>query len=262
MRRNRGAAPATWRANRLCRTKNRLDASRTNKRSAVLVARLRAFTACVGTDGSFARWRGDVGSSWKQRNQARVAENGVKNCRVHPTHWLISAQFTAVVLLDILLLAKRSPAVPQLLSSIQSFHVISPVCQRSVTCQSVSLPHVSLAITHSFPIKTAHRSSMSHVPPLSGMKPSDAGPSPATPAVPSPTVPAARAAVEGVARRRAAIVTYEAICTGMPPEPLQDVALQLRLGAREDAATTRKMGRALGLALVDGDSHPGPVGSV
>ena len=45
----------------------------------------------------------------------------------------------------------------------------------------------------------------------------------------------------------------------MPPEPLQDVALQLRLGAREDAAAARKVGGALGLALVYSDGHAGPV---
>ena len=42
-----------------------------------------------------ARWRGDAGSSPLDR--ARTAASSprndfVKNCRVHPTHWLISTQ--------------------------------------------------------------------------------------------------------------------------------------------------------------------------
>ena len=48
-----------------------------------------------------------------------------------------------------------------------------------------------------------------------------------------------------------------AVDARVPPEPLQDVALQLGLGAREDAATTRKMGRALGFTIIDGDGLRG-----
>ena len=47
-------------------------------------------------DAMPARWRGDAGSSPLDR--ARTATSSprndlVKNCRVHPTHWLISTQF-------------------------------------------------------------------------------------------------------------------------------------------------------------------------
>ena len=38
-------------------------------------------------DATPARWRGDAGSSPLDR-----ANDLVKNCRVHPTHWLISTQ--------------------------------------------------------------------------------------------------------------------------------------------------------------------------
>ena len=46
-------------------------------------------------DATPARWRGDAGSS--PLDQARTAASSpgndlVKNCRVHPTHWLISTQ--------------------------------------------------------------------------------------------------------------------------------------------------------------------------
>ena len=46
-------------------------------------------------DAAPARWRGDAGSSPLDR--ARMAASSprndlVKNCRVHPTHWLISTQ--------------------------------------------------------------------------------------------------------------------------------------------------------------------------
>jgi hypothetical protein len=46
-------------------------------------------------DATPARWRGDAGSSPLDR--ARTAASSprndlVKNCRVHPTHWLISTQ--------------------------------------------------------------------------------------------------------------------------------------------------------------------------
>ena len=39
------------------------------------------------------RWRGDAGSSPLDRTRTAAASPGndlVKNCRVHPTHWLIS----------------------------------------------------------------------------------------------------------------------------------------------------------------------------
>ena len=49
-------------------------------------------------DAAPARWRGDAGSSPLDR--ARMAASSprndlVKNCRVHPTHWLISTQVEA-----------------------------------------------------------------------------------------------------------------------------------------------------------------------
>ena len=50
-------------------------------------------------DATPARWRGDAGSSPLDR--ARTAASSprndlVKNCRVHPTHWLISTQAEAL----------------------------------------------------------------------------------------------------------------------------------------------------------------------
>ena len=47
-------------------------------------------------DATPARWRGDAGSSPLDR--ARTAASSprndlLKNCRVHPSHWLISTQF-------------------------------------------------------------------------------------------------------------------------------------------------------------------------
>ena len=50
-------------------------------------------------DATPARWRGDAGSSPLDR--ARTAASSprndfVKNCRMHPTHWLISTQATTV----------------------------------------------------------------------------------------------------------------------------------------------------------------------
>jgi hypothetical protein len=47
------------------------------------------------TDATPARWRGDAGSSplARARTAASLPRNDlVKNCRVHPTHWLISTQ--------------------------------------------------------------------------------------------------------------------------------------------------------------------------
>ena len=46
-------------------------------------------------DATPARWRGDAGSSPldRARSAASSPRNDlVKNCRVHPTHWLISTQ--------------------------------------------------------------------------------------------------------------------------------------------------------------------------
>jgi len=46
-------------------------------------------------DATPARWRGDAGSSPldRARTAASLPRNDlVKNCRVHPTHWLISTQ--------------------------------------------------------------------------------------------------------------------------------------------------------------------------
>ena len=46
-------------------------------------------------DATPARWRGDAGSSPLDRARTAASSPGndlVKNCRVHPTHWLISAQ--------------------------------------------------------------------------------------------------------------------------------------------------------------------------
>jgi hypothetical protein len=52
-------------------------------------------------DATPARWRGDAGSSPLDR--ARTAASSprndlVKNCRVHPSHWLISTQLAAKAL--------------------------------------------------------------------------------------------------------------------------------------------------------------------
>ena len=49
-------------------------------------------------DATPARWRGDAGSSPldRARSAASSPRNDlVKNCRVHPTHWLISTQIHA-----------------------------------------------------------------------------------------------------------------------------------------------------------------------
>ena len=49
-------------------------------------------------DATPARWRGDAGSSPLDRARlaASLPRNDlVKNCRVHPTHWLISTQSSA-----------------------------------------------------------------------------------------------------------------------------------------------------------------------
>ena len=46
-------------------------------------------------DATPARWRGDAGSSWLDGASAAASsprDDLVKNCRVHPTHWLISTQ--------------------------------------------------------------------------------------------------------------------------------------------------------------------------
>ena len=46
-------------------------------------------------DATPARWRGDAGSSPLDRARAATSSprnDLVKNCRVHPTHWLISTQ--------------------------------------------------------------------------------------------------------------------------------------------------------------------------
>ena len=45
-------------------------------------------------DATPTRWRGDAGSSPldRARTAASSPRNLVKNCRVHPTHWLISTQ--------------------------------------------------------------------------------------------------------------------------------------------------------------------------
>merc|ERR1719353_756128 len=51
-------------------------------------------------DATPARWRGDAGSSPldRARSAASSPRNDlVKNCRVHPTHWLISAQVPSYV---------------------------------------------------------------------------------------------------------------------------------------------------------------------
>ena len=56
-------------------------------------------------DATPARWRGDAGSSPldRARTAASLPRNDlVKNCRVHPTHWLISTQ--VLLLLHLLLL--------------------------------------------------------------------------------------------------------------------------------------------------------------
>ena len=63
-------------------------------------------------DATPARWRGDAGSSPLDR--ARTAESSsrndlVKNCRVHPTHWLISTQVALAELLIELFKAGRVP---------------------------------------------------------------------------------------------------------------------------------------------------------
>ena len=50
-------------------------------------------------DAAPARWRGDAGSSPLDRARTAVSSprnDLVKNCRVHPTHWLISTQLGAV----------------------------------------------------------------------------------------------------------------------------------------------------------------------
>ena len=46
-------------------------------------------------DATPARWRGDAGSSPLDRAGSAASSprnDSVKNCRVHPTHWLISTQ--------------------------------------------------------------------------------------------------------------------------------------------------------------------------
>ena len=46
-------------------------------------------------DATPARWRGDAGSSPLDRARTAASSprnDSVKNCRVHPTHWLISTQ--------------------------------------------------------------------------------------------------------------------------------------------------------------------------
>ena len=46
-------------------------------------------------DAPPARWRGDAGSSSLDRASTAASpsrDDLVKNCRVHPTHWLISTQ--------------------------------------------------------------------------------------------------------------------------------------------------------------------------
>ena len=50
-------------------------------------------------DATPARWRGDAGSSPLDRARTAASSPGndlVKNCRVHPTHWLISTPVDAV----------------------------------------------------------------------------------------------------------------------------------------------------------------------
>ena len=50
-------------------------------------------------DAALARWRGDAGSSPldRARSAASSPRNDlVKNCRVHPTHWLISTQLITI----------------------------------------------------------------------------------------------------------------------------------------------------------------------
>ena len=54
-------------------------------------------------DATPARWRGDAGSSPldRARTAAPSLRNDlVKNCRVHPTHWLISTQVPVLVLVQ------------------------------------------------------------------------------------------------------------------------------------------------------------------
>ena len=49
-------------------------------------------------DATPARWRGDAGSSPLDRAMSAASSprnDFVKNCRVHPTHWLISTQVLA-----------------------------------------------------------------------------------------------------------------------------------------------------------------------
>ena len=51
-------------------------------------------------DATPARWRGDAGSSPLDRARTAASSPGndlVKNCRVHPTHWLISTQRVALL---------------------------------------------------------------------------------------------------------------------------------------------------------------------
>ena len=55
-------------------------------------ARKSTFRAPYAVDATPARWRGDVGSSPldRARSAASSPRNDlVKNCRVHPSHWLI-----------------------------------------------------------------------------------------------------------------------------------------------------------------------------
>ena len=63
-------------------------------------------------DATPARWRGDAGSSPldRARTAASLPRNDlVKNCRVHPTHWLISTQVALAELLIELFKAGRVP---------------------------------------------------------------------------------------------------------------------------------------------------------
>ena len=78
-------------------------------------------------DATPARWRGDAGSSPLDR--ARTAASSprndlVKNCRVHPTHWLISTQVTQRPVLGDDWVAWN---VHDLVNSTRSAHVMAAV---------------------------------------------------------------------------------------------------------------------------------------
>jgi hypothetical protein len=61
-----------------------------------------------------ARWRGDAGSLFLDGARGAASSPGndfVKNCRVHPTHWLISTQLFAVLGISVPLATRREWAL-------------------------------------------------------------------------------------------------------------------------------------------------------